>query len=40
MNGNLVASDIHCGENKCDFLNNGIYAIITRSGVYRLSIVH
>ena len=39
MNGNLIASDIHYGENNCDYLSNGIYAIIARTGVYRLSIV-
>ena len=39
MNGNLIASDIHYGENNCDYLSNGIYAIIARTVVYRLSIV-
>jgi spore coat protein H len=39
MNGNLVASDIHYGENNCDYMCNGVYAIIARTGTYRLSIV-
>ena len=40
MNGKLIVSGIHYGENECDQLSTGIYAVISQTGAYRLSIVH